>query len=104
MIHVVDADLSSSTRIRQSAVGSAIESWLAERDLTGVDVVRAELALSLAAELDDPDAPHYAKARLSSELRTLIAEIEGIVQVDSYRTDVRRLLAGVMPPPSYSLP
>lgn len=62
----------------------------------GVDVVRAELALSLAAELDDPDAPHYAKARLSSELRTVIAEIEGTAQVDGYRNDVRRLLQDVM--------
>ena len=96
MIDVVDAVPPRSTRIRRSAICRAVESWLAERNLMGVDVVRAELALSLAAELDDPDAPHYAKARLSSELRTVIAEIEGTAQVDGYRNDVRRLLQDVM--------
>jgi hypothetical protein len=38
--------------------------------------VHAQLALSLAAEIDDPAVPSYVRPRLVSELRAILLEIE----------------------------
>jgi hypothetical protein len=54
-----------------------VRRWLADRELVGADEVRARMALVLAAELDDPGAPKYARSKVSSELRArLLAELE----------------------------
>ena len=79
-------------RTDESVVG-AIRAWLEGLELEGVDTVRAQLALRLGNELDDPDAPRYARPRVVSELRAVLAEIEGKPTTD--RDGLRRLLAEV---------
>ena len=88
-------DAVGSIGVATSGVQAAVEDWLSERDLAGADVVRAQVALLVAAQLD-ADVPAYVVPKLSNELRQTIAEIEGLPQVDGY-ADVRRLLRDVLP-------
>jgi hypothetical protein len=61
--------------------------------LDGADEVRAQMALVLARELDDPTAPRYARAKVASELRAVLAELEHVGETpQSGDLDVRRLL------------
>ena len=46
--------------IERDAVTGVLEEWLATLSLDGPDGLRAELALKLAAELDDPASPRHA--------------------------------------------
>ena len=72
-----------------------VAEWLASLDLEGVDLVRAQLALALATEIDD-DAAAYAVARLTTELRSLLTELaKATVKDESGQRDVRRMLAEV---------
>ena len=86
----------SDRKVRRSGgkVTEAVERWLAGCEVAGADVVRVELARVLARELDDPEAPRYAKPRVAAELRALLAEM-GLSQVDDADA-VRRLLDEVL--------
>ena len=95
VIDVIQADASRSTRIRRSSLSGVVQDWLDERELRGADVIRAQVALLVAAQLD-ADVPAYVLPKLSNELRQTIAEIEGLTtQVDGHQ-DVRRLLRDVL--------
>jgi hypothetical protein len=95
VIDVVQADAARSTGIRRSSVCGVVQDWLDERELHGADVIRAQVALLVAAQLD-ADVPPYVVPKLSNELRQTIAEIEGLTtQIDGHQ-DVRRLLRDVL--------
>ena len=79
----------------RATVSGALRKWLRERELAGADRVRAQAALGVAAHLDRADVPAYATAKLSCELRSLLAEIEGRPALDDGHRDVRRLLEDV---------
>jgi hypothetical protein len=88
-----------SRPIRRRKVVGALRAWLAELELDGADQVRATMALVLAAELDDPTAPRYSRAKIASELRAVLAELEPreLAFVDDHgELDVRALLAEVL--------
>lgn len=69
MIDVIQADASRSTGIRRSSVCGVVQDWLDERDLRGADVIRAQVALLVAAQLD-ADVPPYVVPKLAAELRS----------------------------------
>jgi hypothetical protein len=95
VIDVIQADASRSTGIPGSTVSGVVQDWLRERDLRGADVIRAQVALLVAARLD-AEPPPYVVPKLTAELRSTIAELEGLPQVDGI-ADVRRLLRDVLP-------
>ena len=64
--------------------------------LPGVDRVRARVAVKLAAELDSAEVAAYAVAKLSAELRSVMAEIEG-VHPRVGAPEVRAMLREVLP-------
>jgi hypothetical protein len=82
--------------IRRRKVSAAVREWLRGRDLAGLDLVRAQLALALAAEVDDPEAPRYARPRAAAELRALLAELEPPAAAPDERELARRLLEDVL--------
>ena len=95
MIDVILADAARSTGIRRSSVCGVVQDWLDERDLRGADVIRAQVALLVAVQLD-ADVPAYVVPKLSNELRQTIAEIEGLSTLVDGQQDVRRLLRDVL--------
>ena len=95
VIDVIQADASRSTRIRRSSLSGVVQDWLDERELRGADVIRAQVALLVAAQLD-ADVPAYVVPKLSNELRQTIAEIEGLTTLVDGHQDVRRLLCDVL--------
>jgi hypothetical protein len=60
---------------RGDGVTAAVSAFLSGLELQGADVARGEVALALAAALDGI-APAYALAGLSSELRTILVELD----------------------------
>jgi hypothetical protein len=60
---------------RGEGVKAAVLAFLSGLELQGADVARGEVALALAAALDGI-APAYALAGLSSELRSILAELD----------------------------
>lgn len=81
------------TGIESHQVGGVLQDWLNTLDLQSVDVVRARLALLVAAELDAPDTPRHAIPRLSSQLRGVISEIGATKAKNGVtKADVRKLL------------
>jgi hypothetical protein len=92
-----EPDPARRRRIRRGRVSGELRKWLAERELVGPDRVRAELALALAAEIDDPDAPRYARPRCAAELRLVLAELDGTAEeIRDHRELARELLTGVL--------
>jgi hypothetical protein len=84
-------------RMRHGRVAGELRRWLSERELTGADLVRAQLALALADEVDDVDAPRYARPRCASELRLLLAELDGsATPLNDHQVLARELLADVL--------
>ncbi len=80
---------------KDASVRPVVEQWLATLDLAGVDLVRAELAVALATQIDD-DAAAYAVARLTTELRSLLTDLAKATVIDeSGRRDVRAILSQV---------
>ena len=67
MIDVIQADASRSTGIRRSSVCGVVQDWLDERDLRGADVIRAQVALLVAAQLD-ADVPPYVVPKLAGRI------------------------------------
>jgi hypothetical protein len=72
--------------------------WL-PRDLEGSDLVRAAVAKRLAAELDAPDLPAHAVARLASAPIGVVSAIDGrrreVAQAKPDRAGLRQLLDDV---------
>ncbi len=60
--------------------------------IAGVDVVRAELALLLARDLDDPKGPPYTRARTVAELRAVLDGLEHLDVPAAVSLDVDALL------------
>jgi hypothetical protein len=58
VINVARQDSSRSTGIHRSTVSGVVQDWLDVRDLRGADVIRAQVALLVAAKLDT-DVPAY---------------------------------------------
>ena len=77
--------------MRRGGVAAAVRGWLRERELSGADEVRARMALALAAELDDKASPRYTRAKVSAELRALLAELDDAAPAAG-DLDARRLL------------
>lgn len=88
-------DPATARQIVRGSVAGAVRAWLRGRELDGADLVRAGLALALAREVDDPASPRYARSKISSELRALLAELEG-TPAPAGELDVKRLLGEVV--------
>src|SRR5262245_9182825 len=86
---------SPSKPIRRRKVLGAALAWLHEMPpLTGSDQSRAAALLVLARELDDPNAPRYSRAKIATELRATLAELERGVEVPvDASAEANRLLA-----------
>jgi hypothetical protein len=95
VIEALEPSRSRSKPIRRASVSGALRDWLRGRELVGPTPCARNLALSVAAELDRREVRHYAPAKLSSERRSLLAEIEGPPALVDARDDVRRLLGEV---------
>jgi hypothetical protein len=77
----------------EPSVSAAVDLFLADVDLGGVNLVRAALARRLAAALDS--APDYALARLAVALEEQLSLIGRAVSVEGTARDVERLLRQV---------
>ena len=98
MIESVESNGAGSTPIAPGEVRGVLEDWLDDLHLAGVDAVRAKLALSLAAELDDPTSPEVREPRVASELRAVLTDIAQVTNGDMGRRmqgNVDSLLAEV---------
>src|SRR5262245_56716512 len=86
------------TPMHEGGVSEDIASWLAGRGhLSGADRVRARVALKLAAKLDAEEIPAYALAKVSTELRHVMAELEGAAPNAAGAPEVRAMLREVLP-------
>lgn len=89
----IDSPAPRARPIRRRKVAGVIRQWLATRELSGAELIRAQIMLALARELDDPAAPRYARPRVAAELRALLVELEADVDArPSRELDVRQLL------------
>jgi hypothetical protein len=77
-------------------VTSVTTAFIENLDLHGADVIRAEMALLVAGELDDEDTPRHSIPRLTAQLRTLIADLERAPLSNGRRVSADRLLADVL--------
>jgi hypothetical protein len=78
-------------------VTAVVTAFLDQLDLEGADVVRAQLALLVAAELDSPDTPKHSIPRLTAQLRTLVIDLEKTPRTNgrTVLADAREFLAAV---------
>jgi hypothetical protein len=86
-----------SSRVVADTVGGVLTSWL-PNNLEGSDVVRAAVAKRLAPELDAPDLPAYAVARVAGALIGVVSAIDGtreVAQARPNRAELRQLLGDV---------
>ena len=81
-----------SSPIVADTVGGVLASWMPE-DLEGSDVVRAAVAKRLAAELDAPDLPAHAVARIAGTLISVVSAIDGTREVAHTRPSPAELRA-----------
>jgi hypothetical protein len=97
---VIDADSrngAKSRRIVADSVGGVVAAWL-PHDLAGSDMVRAAVARRLAAELDAPDLPAHAVARIAGTLMNVVGAIDREREVERARpsrAELRQLLDDV---------
>jgi hypothetical protein len=75
-----------------AGVLATVEAWLAQRELDGVDLVRAEVLRKLAAQLDDPELPSYVVPKASREVTLLLDAMEPAEPRDDAKL-ARELLA-----------
>ena len=97
MIHADRRNGAKSSPIVADSVGGVLASWLPD-DLEGSDVVRAAVAKRLADELDSPDLPAYAVARIAGALISVVSAIDGtreVAQARPSRAELRQLLDDV---------
>ncbi len=69
-----------ATRSVESSVLAVVEGLAGVKKVSAADRARAELALSLAKEIDSPTTDKPAPAQLSKELRALLDDLELVTQ------------------------
>ena len=89
---VLDADATT-----ESSVADVLRALLSADTLDLAVRAGSVTDSALAAEIDDPDAPRYARPRAAAELREVLLELDDRESRDDPAAEAARLLRQVWP-------